>query len=143
LIDGQRGGLPSKAVQPGDTWSFPQETPMGPYSIVNGSYTVTFQSREKHAGRNCARLEFECAVKARLDPKSNPTGPSVNRLEGTIAGVSWFDPELGMGIGSAQTNDMKLTLNRPLPPSGNPAASGATYSSIYQWIEVETTKLER
>jgi serine/threonine protein kinase len=128
--------LPTKAVQPGDTWSHQMGIAMNPIGTVSMDYTVTFQSWEQHWKRNCARLEFQSIVKTKPDPNSNPAGTSVSSLEGTISGVAWFDPELGMIIETAGNTDMKMVINRPINPSENPGASGPTQSTIYQWHDV-------
>lgn len=52
--------------------------------------------------------------------------------------MSWFDPELGMVIETAANNDMKMVINMPTNPSGNPGASGPAQSTIYQWHDVVT-----
>jgi serine/threonine protein kinase len=128
--------LPTKAVQRGDTWSHQMGIAMNPIGTVNMDYTVTFQNWEQHWKRNCARLEFQSTVKTKPDPNSNPAGTSVSSLEGTISGVAWFDPELGMIIEIAGNTDMKMVINRPINPSENPGASGPTQSTIYQWHDV-------
>ena len=128
--------LPTKAVQPGDTWSHQMGIAMNPIGTVNMDYTVTFQNWEQHWKRNCARLDFQSTVKTKPDPNSNPAGTSVSSFEGTISGVAWFDPELGMVIETAANSDMKMVINRPINPSENPGASGPTQSTIYQWHDV-------
>ena len=138
MMSGLHCYLPPKAVQPGDTWPFQMEIAMSPLGTVSMDYTVTFQNWEQHWKRNCARLEFQSTVKTKPDPNSNPVGTSVSSFEGTSSGVSWFDPELGMVIETAANNDMKMVINMPTNPSGNPGASGPAQSTIYQWHDVVT-----
>jgi len=139
MMNGLYCCLPPKAVQPGDTWPFQMEMAMSPLGKMTIDYTVTFQSWEQHWKRNCARLEFQSTVKTKPDPNSNPAGTSVSSFEGTISGVAWFDPELGMIIETAGNNDMKMVINNmPINPNGNPGASGPTQSTIYQWHDVTT-----
>jgi hypothetical protein len=107
-------------------------------------YMVTFQNWEQHWKRNCARLEFQSTVRTKLDPNSRPAGKSVSSLEGTISGVVWFDPELGMVIETHGNKDMKMVIdNMPINPSENPSAPGLPQSTIYHYHEVEAAKLER
>ena len=136
MVTGLYRVLPTKAVQPGDTWSHPMEIAMNPIGTVSMDYTITFQDWEPHWKRNCARLEIQSTVKTKPDPNSNSTGTSVSSLEGAISGVAWFDPELGMIIETAGNTDMKMVINRPINPSGNPGASGPPQSTIYQWHDV-------
>ena len=143
MMNGLHRCLPSKAVRPGDTWSFQMDTALGPLvaTMVTG-YTATFRRWEQHGKRNCARLEFQAIVETKPDPNSNPAGTSISSPEGTISGVSWFDPELGMIIETTGNNDMKMVLKKRINPSGSPGASGPTQSTIYHWHDVETSKLE-
>jgi len=143
IMNMQHRFLPSKPVQPGDTWSFQDEITVGPLGTMSTGYTVTFRSWEKHGERNCARLEFECALKASPDPNSNPAGTSVSSLEGAISGVCWFDTELGMNIDAVMNDDMKMILNIPVNPSGNADIPGPTQNIIYRWNEIETIKPEK
>ncbi|MDB6016220.1 MAG: hypothetical protein JWR19_709 [Pedosphaera sp.] len=144
MINGLHRCLPAKAVQPGDAWAVHEELPIGPMSAVAAAEsTCTFHGWEMHQNRNCARLEFQSTVKTKPDPNLNPAGTSVSSLEGTISGVSWFDPEMGMIIDTAGNNDMKMVINRPSNPSGNPGGSGPAQSTNYQWHEVTTVKLEK
>ena len=137
-------GLPSQAVQPGDTWPFQAEMAMSPVGTANLNCSVIFQRWEQHWNRNCARLEFQTSVKTKTGPNSNPTGTSVSSFEGTISGVTWFDPKQGMAIESTANNDMKMVLNNlPINQNQNPAASGTAQSTIYQWHDaINTTVLE-
>ena len=139
MISGLDRCLPPKAVQPGDTWPFQMEMAMSPFGTVSRDYTVTFQNLEQHWKRNCARLEFQSTVKTKPDPNSNPAGTSVSSFEGTSSGVSWFDPELGMIIETTANDDMKMVIDRPINPIGNPGDSGPTQSTIYQWHDVVNT----
>jgi hypothetical protein len=102
-------------------------------------YTVTFQNWEQHWNRNCARLEFQSTVKTKPDPNSNPAGTSASSLDGTISGVAWFDPALGMIIETAANSDMKMVIHRPINPGGNPGGSGPTPSTVYQWHDAANT----
>jgi tRNA A-37 threonylcarbamoyl transferase component Bud32 len=143
MMSGLYRDLPSKAVQPGDTWSYQMGMAMNPIGTVNMNYTVTFQNWEQHWKRNCARLEIQSTVKTKPDTNSNPAGTSVSSFEGTISGVAWFDPELGMIIETAGNTDMKMVINRPINPGGNPGASGPTPGTVYQWHDaVNTTVLQ-
>ena len=64
--------MPTKAVQPGDTWPVQIEFPMGMMGTFVLNYDFNFKSWEMHGKRNCARLEFEGTIKihARYQCKS-------------------------------------------------------------------------
>ena len=140
MMNGLHSWMPSKAVQPGDSWSFHREITLDPYGTMNVDYTVSFQGWEEHEKRNCARLEFQGTIKAK--PDSNPADTSVTGFAGNISAVAWFDPQLGLGIEIVKKSDMKLVLNAPAKPGENLGTSGSTQSTTYQWSEVETTNLE-
>ena len=118
IMDGSRY-LPSKPVQPGDTWPIQMEIPMGPIGIMEIDYTVTFQSWEQHGKRNCARLEFQGTLKSKPDPNPKPAGMTMAISDGNTSGVSWFDPELGMVIDTTANQDMKMNMTMPVNPRGN------------------------
>jgi hypothetical protein len=87
--------LPPKPVQPGDTWPVKQDISMGDLGAMAMDYTFTFQSWEQHGKRTCARLEFQGTVKNKPTQNPAPNGMTIAIQDGTISGVSWFDPELG------------------------------------------------
>jgi hypothetical protein len=134
--------LPSKPVQPGDTWPIQMEIPMGPLGIMEMDYMVTFQSWEQHGKRTCARLEIQGTVKSKPDPNSKPAGMSMTILDGNVSGVSWFDPELGMVIDTTANQDMKMNMTMPANPRGNTAAAGQTQTITSLLKQVITIKLE-
>ena len=142
MMSGLHLFLPSKAVQPGDTWPIQKEMAMGPLGTASMDYTVTFRNWEQHWKRNCARLEFQSAMKTKPGPISNPAGTSVSSFEGTSSGVAWFDPELGMVIETAANTDMKMVINNlPINPSGNPGASGPPPGTIYQTHDADNATI--
>jgi len=135
--------LPSKPVQPGDTWPVQLEIPMGPIGTMEMNYTVTFQSWEQHGKRTCARLEFEGTLKSKPDSNSKPAGMTMTISDGNASGVSWFDPELGTIIETTANQDMKMnmTMTMPANPRGNTAAGKTqTFTSLMK--QVVTVKLE-
>ena len=141
LMSGLHLYLPPKAVQPGDTWPIQTEMALGPLGTASIDHTVTFRNWEQHWKRNCARLEFQSTMKTKPGPNSNPAGTSVSSLEGTSSGVAWFDPELGMVIETAANTDMKMVINRPINPSGNPGASGPPPGTIYQTHDADNATI--
>jgi hypothetical protein len=134
--------LPSKPVQPGDTWPIQMEIPMGPLGIMEMDYMVTFQSWEQHGKRTCARLEFQGTVKSKPDSNSKPAGMTMSISDGNTSGVSWFDPELGMVIDTTANQDMKMNMTMPVNPRGNAAAAGKTQTITSIMKQEITIKLE-
>jgi len=132
--------LPSKPVQPGDTWPIQMDIPMGPMGVIKIDYTVTFQSWEQHGKRTCARLEIQGTLKSNPNPDTAAGAMSMNISEGNVSGVSWFDPELGMIIDASADQDMKLTMTMPMGPRGNAAGKTQTITSAMK--QVITIKLE-
>ena len=134
--------LPSKPVEPGDTWPIQLELPMGPMGTMEINNTVTFQNWEQHGKRTCARLEFEGTLKSKPDSNSKLAGMTMAISDGNASGVSWFDPELGMIIETTANQDMKMTMTMPVNPPGNTAAAGKTQTITSLMKQVVTVKLE-
>jgi len=134
--------LPSKPVQPGDTWPVQMEIAMGPLGTMQMDYTITFQSWEQHGKRTCARLEFQGTVNSKPDSNSKPAGMTMSISDGNTSGVSWFDPELGMVIDTTANQDMKMNMTMPVNPRGNTAAAGKTQTITSIMKQEITIKLE-
>jgi len=132
--------LPSKPVQPGDTWPVQMEIAMGPLGTMQMDYTITFQSWEQHGKRTCARLEFQGTVNSKPDSNSKPAGMTMSISDGNTSGVSWFDPELGMVIDTTANQDMKMNMTMPVNQRGNAAGKTQTITSIMK--QEITIKLE-
>ena len=134
--------LPSKPVQPGDTWPIQMEIAMGPLGTMEMNYTITFQSWEQHGKRICARLEFQGTLKSKPDPNAKPAGMTMSISDGNTSGVSWFDPELGMVIDTTANQDMKMNMTMPVNPRGKAAAAGKTQTITSIMKQEITIKLE-
>lgn len=134
--------LPSKPVQPGDTWPVQMEIAMGPLGTMEMNYTITFQSWEQHGKRICARLEFQGTLKSKPNPNAKPDGMTMSISDGNTSGVSWFDPELGMVIDTTANQDMKMNMTMPVNPRGNAAAAGKTQTITSIMKQEITIKLE-
>jgi hypothetical protein len=113
--------LPSKPVQPGDTWPIQMEIAMGSLGTMQMDYTVTFQSWEQHGKRTCARLEFQGTLKSKPGSNSTTAGMNMNISDGDTSGVSWFDPELGMVIETTANQNMKMNMTMPVNPRAKTA----------------------
>jgi len=139
IMDGSRY-LPSKPVQPGDTWPIQAEIVMGPLGTMSIDNTVTFQSWEQRGKRNCARLEFQGSFKSNPDSNAKMAGMSMSISDGDTSGVAWFDPELGMVIDTTVNQDMKMNMTMPVNPRGNAAGKTQTITSLMK--QEINTKLE-
>jgi hypothetical protein len=62
-----------------------------------------------HDDRNCARLEYTGDISSK--PGTNASPMAIQIEKGKIAGTMWFDPDLGMVVGTTgdQDMDMKIT----------------------------------
>ena len=142
IMDGSRY-LPSKAVQPGDTWPIQMEIAEGPLGTMNVDNTVTFQSWEQRGKRNCARLEFQGSFKSNPDSDAKMAGMSMSISDGNTSGVAWFDPELGMVIDTTMNQDMKMNMTMPVNQRGNAAGKTQTITSLMKQeinIKLESVK---
>jgi len=131
--------LPSRAVQPGDSWTFPMPIDAGRLGMLKVDYTVNFQNWERHGEHICAHLVFLANIKTMPDLKPDSSGSTVSSFGGTVSGETWYDPEAGMLIETIENSEMKMAMNTP---TGNPAAPTSTHDIIYQWHDVTTVKLE-
>jgi hypothetical protein len=133
--------MPSKAVQPGDTWPIKQSYEMGSLGTMTMDFDCTLQSWEMHGERNCARIEFQGTVKSTPGTNANPAGISMTILGGDFSGVFWFDPELGITIDTTMNQNMTMLMNVPMNPRGNPGVGGRTQSMTNQINQVMKIKL--
>jgi hypothetical protein len=134
--------MPSKAVQPGDTWPIQLEIVMGPLGTMTIDSTYTFASWEQHGKRMCARLEFQGTIKSKPDANSKIGGMTMSISDGDTSGVSWFDPELGMTIDTTMSQNMKMNMTMPANPRANAAAAGKTQTITSVMKQDISIKLE-
>jgi hypothetical protein len=134
--------LPSKPVQPGDTWPVQLELPLGDFSIMTLDYAVTFQSWEMRGKRNCARLEFQGSIKTKPGQNPGQLGVAITIPDSNSAGVSWFDPELGIIIETTVNQDMTMVTSLPMNLRGNQGAASRMQTITNQMSQVFTTKLD-
>jgi hypothetical protein len=132
--------LPPQAVQPGDTWPVQFEMPLDMMGTMLMHYDITFQSREMHGKRNCARLEFSGTIKTRPDANAKPGGMSTSIQDGNTTGVSWFDPELGITIDTTMNQDMQMVIQLPQDPKAR-AGTPKMPSMTNQMNQVMSIKL--
>ena len=133
--------MPSKPVQPGDTWPIQIEVPMGMIGNLQLNYEFTFKSWEMHGKRNCARLEFSGTIKSAPDTNASPTGMTINILGGDSSGTSWFDPEIGKTIDTTMNQDINMTIRLPASQLGLPGGAGQMQTLTNQVTQVQSIKL--
>ena len=133
--------LPAKPVQPGDTWPVQVQYPMSTMGTLLLNYTFTFKSWEMHGPRNCARLEFAGDIKSTPDTNSSPTGMQINVTDGSVSGVSWFDPDLGIVIDTTMEQDMDMVIKVPMARRGNADAAAQMQSITNQMTQTINLKL--
>lgn len=133
--------MPSKAVQPGDTWPVHIEFPMANMGNMVVDNNFTFQNWELHGKRNCARLEFQGTITNKPDTDAKPAGMSVSITDGNSSGVSWFDPELGITIDTTMNQDMNMVITVPMNPRGNPDATARMQNITSHMNQIINIKL--
>jgi hypothetical protein len=116
--------MPTKPVQPGDTWPIQIEVPVGMIGNLQLNYNFTFKSWEMHGKRNCARLEFSGNITSTPNTNASPTGMTINILGGDSSGTSWFDPEIGKTIDTTTNQDINMTIRLPASQLGIPGGAG-------------------
>ncbi|MGA9452567.1 MAG: hypothetical protein WBW41_14625, partial [Verrucomicrobiia bacterium] len=135
MIGGQH--LPSKPVQPGDSWPVQTDITMGDLGTMAMDYTFDFVRWETHGKRTCARLEFQGTMKSKANPDAATTGTSVSVQNGDSSGVTWFDPELGMVIETIMTQNINMNMTVPMYGRGK----GATQTMTLVMKQAITMKL--
>ena len=115
--------LPTKPVQPGDSWPVQTDLTMGGLGKVAMDVTTSFERWEMHGKRNCARLEFQGTMKGNFNPDSGTPGMTMSVQDGDVSGVAWFDPELGMVIDTMMNQNMNLNMSVPMPGRKNATQS--------------------
>jgi hypothetical protein len=131
--------VPTKAVQPGDTWPLQMEYDMSELGTLMIDYSITFEKWETHGKRTCARLEFQGTFKTKPGQTTPSTGMTMNIQEGDTSGVAWFDPELGKVIEMIANQDINMSVT--LPPRAGFGKGAAQPMTMHMTQEV-TTKLE-
>jgi RNA polymerase sigma factor (sigma-70 family) len=102
--------LPSKPVQ--------MNLAMGELGTLMLDYNFTFQNWETHGKRVCARLEYDGTLKGHPNPDAKPAAMTTTIQDGTCSGVSWFDPELGVGIDGNVSQDLIVIMTMPINVRG-------------------------
>lgn len=135
---GNNGSFPPNPVQPGDSWPVRMDVPLGDFGTLATDYHYTFQSWEQRGPRTCARLEFDGTLKSKSGAKSDAAGMAMTIQSGTVSGVTWFDPELGMAIDSVVNQDINMVMSIPIPVRGR--ATTQTMTNLMR--QTVTRKLE-
>ncbi len=133
---GDSRNLPPQAVQPGDAWPVEIEMAMGEMGACLIDYNYTFIKWEKHGQRMCARLEFDGTLKGKPVSEANPKGLTMAIQDGTLSGVSWFDPELGTTIDSSINQDLNLVMTMQMNMQGK-TVKQTTKMLMHQVIAVK------
>ena len=130
-------GLPSQAVQSGDSWPSQRTVVMGPLGTATMDLTYTFKRWEEREKRQCARLEFSGPIRAGA-PSTNSAmmGVRMALLDGTTSGQAWFDPALGLTIDSEADQKMNVLMIFPGTNASArvPNRSGGVTNTMVQHI---------
>lgn len=103
------------------------------------NYHFTFQNREQHGQRTCARLEFQGTVNTKPGSNADPGQMSMTVQDGSTSVVSWFDPELGITIDTTANQNFKLMMQVPVPRACGQAPQMQSFENDLQ--QVMTVKL--
>ncbi|HXR05663.1 MAG TPA: DUF6263 family protein [Verrucomicrobiae bacterium] len=132
--------LPSKPVQPGDSWPVQTDITMGNLGKVAMDLTTTFERWETHGQRNCARLEVQGSLKGKANSGSAAPGMTFAVQDGDVSGVAWFDPELGLVIETIMNQNMNVNIAMPMPGRKNATQSMAMAMKQEITMKVESVK---
>jgi RNA polymerase sigma factor (sigma-70 family) len=100
---------PRRVVKLGDSWAIRLEVPSNA-GTLNVDVRCTFKNWEQHADRKCMRIKCTGNFSPQAGP--NTANLPVQIEKGRFSGDVWFDPELGMIVGSALDEDMNLKITR-------------------------------
>ena len=130
--------LPARSVQVGDTWTVHGDLPLDELGRLASDYEYNLQSWESRGKRLCARLEFQGTLKGQADPHPDAESMSMSLQDGSVSGVSWFDPELGLMTETSLTQDLSMIMTVPVHAHGKNMMMTMT-NAMHQII---TIKLE-
>lgn len=133
--------VPSKPVQPGDTWPAHFELVTRTAGVVCVDDNFTLQSWEQHGGSNCARLEFKGTITNKPETRADPARMRVDIIDGRSSGVSWFDPELGLMLETTVKHDMSMAITMPVNPEGSADAASRVRKLTEQLNQTIDAKL--
>jgi hypothetical protein len=111
---------------------------LGSLGTLATDYHFTFQSWEKRGPRTCARLEFDGTLKSKSGTNSDAAGMAMTIQNGTVSGVTWFDPELGVAVDSVANQDISMVMSIPVNVRGR----AVTQTMTNQMHQTVTGKLE-
>jgi Family of unknown function (DUF6263) len=103
-------GLPDKAVKVGDSWPVTTEMNMPTVGTLVTSMKYTFTGWEQHDNRKCAVLAFDGDITSKPGAPQT-TGMTMSVDSGKASGKSWFDPALGMSVGTDVDQNMTMKVS--------------------------------
>jgi len=65
----------------------------------------------------------------------------INVTDGSVSGVSWFDPDLGIVIDTTMEQDMDMVIKVPMAKRGNADAAAQMQSITNQMTQTINLKL--
>lgn len=102
--------MPEKPLKIGDVWPVKTEMNLPIMGTLITNIKFTFTGWEQHENHKCAVVTFDGDITSK--PGATQASPMVMTVEGgKISGKSWFDPEIGMGVGTLEDNNMTLKMN--------------------------------
>jgi hypothetical protein len=132
--------LPTKPVQPGDTWPMKQDVSLGAaLGTMSLDYTFTFTGWEMHGKRNCARIDFSGSIEtSQKGGSSGPMGMSIDIQNGTSSGIFWFDPEFGVAVDTKMEQDMTMVM---VIPARNQGQTQVMTNQLNQSLDIRLDSL--
>jgi len=99
--------MPNRVVKTGESWNYKGDVPTS-VGVMTVDMKYTFKDWQEHDGHPCAHVtgKGECSTKS----ASAATGVLVEVKKGKITGEFWYDPALGMIIGSSDDQDLTLKI---------------------------------
>jgi RNA polymerase sigma factor (sigma-70 family) len=133
---GDSHGLPANPVQSGDTWPAHDDVSLNDLGSIATDYEYTFNNWENHGKRPCARLEFQGTLKGKSDPKPGSGGMNMSLQNGSVSGVAWFDPGLGLVTDANLNQDITMLMTMPVSVQGKSMTITMT-NVMHQVIEIK------
>ena len=136
LMIGDNKFLPANGVQPGDTWPVQYNLSAGGLGNMEIDNTLNFSKWEQHGECLCARLEFNGTIKGKAANTDNPTAMKMEVQDGTLSGISWFDPELGTVIDSSMNQDLNMSMTMTMKARGK-TTTQTMKMAMHQVLEIK------
>jgi hypothetical protein len=134
-------GFLNRPVQPGETWPFKMDMPLGPMGKLKVDSKLTFKGWEDREQHKCVVIKSTGSLQGSpsAGAEAGPMGMKMSIKDGKMSATGWFDPELGAQIETVADQALQVKGEMPSPPGGK-GPTGFT-SEIGQKVSLKLVEL--